>query len=126
MFGAEKISNAELEVMKLLWEADGPLSFSEVRAGLRTRKGWEKSTVNTLLRRLVEKKALLVEKRGVAFYSPAISEAEYRQSAEQDLIDRLYQGSAKNLVAALCSRGELTESDIDELKAYFQMGGGKT
>jgi len=37
------------------------------------------------------------------------------------MIDRLYEGSAKNFVAALCSRGELTESDIDELKTHFKM-----
>lgn len=123
---ADKISNAELEVMKLLWGADGPLSFSEIRVQLQKSKGWEKSTVNTLLRRLAEKGAVHVEKRDVALYTPAISEDEFQTQVERDLIDRLYQGSAKNLVAALCSRGALSESDIDELKAYFQMGGGKS
>ncbi len=123
---ADKISNAELEVMKLLWSADGPLSFSEIRVQLQKIKGWEKSTVNTLLRRLAEKGAVTVEKKDVALYTPAISEDDFQTQVERDLIDRLYQGSAKNLVAALCSRGALSEEDIDELKAYFQMGGGKT
>ncbi len=122
----DKISNAELEVMKLLWGADASLSFSDLRARLKETKGWEKSTVNTLLRRLVEKGAVRVEKRGVAQYSPLISEADLQAEAERDLIDRLYQGSAKNLVAALCGRGALTEADIDELKSYFRMGGGKS
>ena len=121
---SEKISNAELEVMKLLWQAGEPLSFSDIRARLKETKGWEKSTVNTLLRRLVEKGA--VEKRGGARYSPSLSEAQFQTEVERDLIDRLYRGSAKNLVAALCGRGALTEADIDELKAYFQMGGGKS
>ena len=126
MNGSEKISNAELEVMKLLWKEGRPLSFSDLRIRLKEIRGWEKSTVNTLLRRLTDKGAVRVEKREVALYTPAISESEFQTQAERDLIDRLYQGSAKNLVAALCSRGELTEADIDELKAYFQMGGGKS
>ena len=126
MNGSEKISNAELEVMKLLWQEGRPLSFSDLRIRLKEIRGWEKSTVNTLLRRLTDKGAVRVEKREVALYTPAISESEFQTQAERDLIDRLYQGSAKNLVAALCSRGELTEADIDELKAYFQMGGGKS
>ena len=122
---ADKISNAELEVMKLLWKAERPLAFSEIRVQLQKSKGWEKSTVNTLLHRLAEKGAVQVEKQAVALYTPAISETEFQTQVERDIIDRLYQGSAKNLVAALCTRGELTESDIDELKAYFHMGGNK-
>ena len=41
---------------------------------------------------------------------------------KKSLIDKLYGGSTKNFVAALCQNGELTEADIDELKMYFRMG----
>lgn len=41
---------------------------------------------------------------------------------KRNLIDKLYDGSVKNFVAALCRSGELTEEDIDELKMYFRMG----
>ena len=39
------------------------------------------------------------------------------------MIDRLYGGSAKNLAAALCTSGKLTEADIDELKDFFSIDG---
>lgn len=120
---ADKISNAELEVMKILWREQTLVSFSDIRSELQRTKGWEKSTINTLIRRLVEKGVISAEKHGVTQYAPNISEAEYRTSEEQNLINRLYNGSAKHLVAALCHRGELTEDDIDELKTYFKMGG---
>lgn len=41
---------------------------------------------------------------------------------KRSLIDKLYDGSTKNFVAALCQNGELTEADIDELKMYYRMG----
>lgn len=119
---ADKISNAELEVMKILWREQSLVSFSAIRSELQKTKGWEKSTINTLIRRLVEKGVISAEKRRVMQYAPNISEAEYQMSEEQNLINKLYNGSAKNLVAALCHRGELTEDDIDELKTYFKMG----
>ena len=120
---ADKISNAELEVMKILWRKQSLVSFSDIRSELQGAKGWEKSTINTLVRRLVEKGVISAEKRGVMRYRPNISEAEYKMAEERSLINKLYNGSAKNLVAALCHRGELTEADIDELKSYFRMGG---
>lgn len=117
-----KISNAELEVMKILWREQALVSFSDIRSELQRTKGWEKSTINTLIRRLVEKGVISAEKHGVIQYSPNVSEKEYKMSEEQNLINKLYNGSAKNFVAALCHRGELTEDDIDELKTYFTMG----
>lgn len=119
---ADKISNAELEIMKILWREQTMVPFSDIRAELQKEKGWEKSTINTLIRRLVEKGVISVEKHGVMQYAPNISEAEYKMAEERNLINKLYNGNAKNLVAALCHRGELTEADIDELKTYFKMG----
>ena len=49
---AEKISDAELEVMRVLWEADAPLPISEIRLALQQRKGWEPTTTKTLVQRL--------------------------------------------------------------------------
>ena len=121
---ADKISNAELEVMKILWREPEGVPFSDIRSKLQEAKGWDKSTINTLIRRLVEKGVISAKKHGVTQYTPNISETEYKMAEERNLINKLYNGSAKNLVAALCHRGELTEADIDELKAYFKMGGG--
>lgn len=120
---AEKISNAELEVMRILWREARPVSFTDIRIELQNTTEWEKSTINTLIRRLADKGVITAEKQGAIQYTPNISEAEYIQAEEQSMIDKLYDGSAKNFVAALCQRGKLSEADIDELKAYFQMGG---
>jgi len=117
------ISDAELEVMRILWREEEPVSFASIRAELSKSKGWEKSTIATLLRRLRDKGAVSSEEARLRFYSPIITSEEFRHNEEQSLIDRLYEGSAKNLVAALCNRGDLTESDIEELRAHFKMRG---
>lgn len=121
---AEKISGAELAVMRILWREGKPVSFKDIRVELQNTKGWEKSTINTLIRRLADKGVIEGQKQGVLHYTPNISEAEYIQAEEQSMIDKLYKGSAKNLVTALCQRGKLSEADIDNLKDFFRMGGG--
>ena len=118
---ADKISESELEVMKLLWQAGDALSVTEIREALQRSRGWEATTVKTLVSRLVNKGALLQEKRKVFYYSPAISEREYNAWATDDLIRRLYHGSAKDLVAALVHSEGLSQTDLDELRAMFHV-----
>ncbi|WP_343209914.1 BlaI/MecI/CopY family transcriptional regulator [Anaerolentibacter hominis] len=116
---ADKISNAELEVMKILWRVKQPVSFTNLRLELQSTKNWGKSTINTLVRRLAEKGVITSEKREVMYYSPNITEAEYIETETQGLIDKLYGGNAKNFIAALCHGSKLSENDIDELREYF-------
>ena len=118
---AEKISDAELEVMKLLWRAGEALPVTEIRETLQRTKGWEATTVKTLVSRLVSKGALRQEKRNVFYYSPLITEREYNAWATDSLIRRLYNGSARDLVAALVRSEGLTQQDIAELRNLFKV-----
>ena len=76
----------------------------------------------TLLKRLEKKGAVSVQEKEVHYYVPNIAKEDYVMFRKRSLIDKLYDGSTKNFVAALCQSGELTEADIDELKKYFRMG----
>ncbi len=120
---SDKISPAELEVMHILWEQSSPVSSTEIRRRLQTAKGWEKSTVLTLIRRLQEKGVLSAEKREVLYYSANLGEQEYASAQTEEMVKRLYQGSAKNMVAALYQGGRLTETDIRELQELFRVEG---
>ena len=75
--------------------------------------------VMKLLWRLVGKGALRQEKRNVYYYSPLIGEQEYNAWATDDLIHRLYNGSARDLVAALVHSDGLTKQDLEELQNMF-------
>ena len=116
---AVKISEAELEVLQLLWEEGTPLPVNVLRTRLAESRGWEATTVKTLVNRLVQKGVLAQEKRNVFYYSPLLSKAEYDRWATGNLINRLYRGSARNLVAALVSSHDLTRSDIEELRSLL-------
>lgn len=119
---ADRITDAELEVMKVLWKEDQALPVNAIRDALKYSRGWEATTVKTLVSRLVEKQVLLQEKRNVFYYSSAISKREYEAWAARDLIKRVYNGSAKALMAALVDSDGLSREDIDELKRMFDEG----
>ena len=113
---AYKITGSELEVMKLLWRAENALPITEIREKLQKTKGWEPATIKTLVGRLVNKGVVRQEKRNVFYYSPLITEKEYSTWATQDLISRVYNGSARNLISALVNSDGLTQEDLDELR----------
>lgn len=117
-----RISDAELEVMRILWREKQAVSFSEIRTELSDKMGWGKSTIATLLRRLQKKGAISIQEKEIHYYMANIAKEDYIMLRKKSLIDKLYDGSTKNFVAALCRNGELTEADIDELKMYFRMG----
>ena len=113
---AAKITDAELSVMQVLWEAGHPQSLNQVKAAL-DKNG---ETVKTLLRRLCQKGAVAQEKRSVYYYRPLVAQDDLGQYQTQHIIDRLYAGSAKAMVAALVEHGQLQSQDVDELRTLFQ------
>ena len=116
---AAKISPSELEVLEALWRAEEPVPIAWVRTALEEGHHWDASTVKTLLRRLCEKGAVTAEKREVFYYRPALTRREYQAWSTRTLIDRVYRGSAKALVASLVEGSELTPGDLEELRALL-------
>ena len=115
----EKITDSELEVLKVLWTSDSALPLSVIRSSLQATMEWEAATIKTLLARLVSKRAVLQEKREVFYYSPLVTEEAYNAWATARLINRLYKGKASNLVAALLHTDGISKDDIDELRQMF-------
>ena len=118
---ASKITDSELEVMKLLWCAKDALPVTAIREHLQESKGWEPATIKTLISRLVAKGAVRQEKRNVYYYSPAISEKEYSSWATKDLITRIFNGKARDLVASLVNSDGLSQEDLAELRDMFKV-----
>lgn len=118
---SEKISDSELEVMRVLWEAGDALPITDIRQTLRERRGWEATTVKTLVQRLVGKGVLEQEKRKVFYYRPLVTESEYSDWAVSGMVQRLFRGSAKALVATLVKSDGLSEADLAELREFFKV-----
>ena len=118
---ASKITDSELEVMKQLWCAKDALPVTAIREQLQESKGWEPATIKTLISRLVSKGAVLQEKRNVYYYSPAITEKEYSSWATKDLITRIFNGKASDLIASLVNSDGLSQEDLAELRDLFKL-----
>ena len=117
-----KIADAELEIMRVLWSEGHAMTSTEIRDRLRDTSEWGKSTVLTLIGRLVKKGAVSCQKQGHLLYAPLVSERDYRNDRTRKLIDTLYDGSVRNLVVALCTTGNLTQKEREELQQYLEGG----
>jgi len=115
-----KISDSELEVMHLLWRENRPLSFTEIRTELENKNSWKKSTIQTLVTRLRDKGAISTQENYVTLYVSNVNEEDYLQAEGKNFLDKLFNGSAKKMVASLCKSGKLDAADVDELKEFFQ------
>ncbi|MCL2378675.1 MAG: BlaI/MecI/CopY family transcriptional regulator [Defluviitaleaceae bacterium] len=120
-----KISDAELEVMRIIWRENQPQKAAVLQDELKQTKNWSRSTTNTLITRLRDKGFIEPTQRyGVARYIPLISEDEYLLAEEKNLLERF--GSAKKLAIAMVRNKHLTSTDIDELREYFNNAWGDT
>ena len=72
-----RISDAELEILEVLWTAGEALNANEIRARLNEKKDWERTTVLTLIRRLLDKGVITQEKQEVYYYSPLVERSVY-------------------------------------------------
>lgn len=115
-----RLSDAELELMAVLW-ARSPLAASEVIAAAPSERDWSATTVKTMLARLVEKGALETKADGRRFlYSPTVGRDSIAADQAGRLVDRLFGGRLSPLVAQLAARRDLSEDDIAELEALVK------
>ncbi|MCI8902442.1 MAG: BlaI/MecI/CopY family transcriptional regulator [Lachnospiraceae bacterium] len=118
------VSDSELEILEVLWAAGNALNAGEIRSALDAHKNWERTTVLTLIQRLVKKGALLQEKRAqnnreVYYYTPCIAREEYVRAETRNFVEKFFKGRSRNLAAALVDSEALTRKDIEELRDYF-------
>lgn len=116
-----QISEAELEVMKLLWENEKMTSPEIVEELLKTSE-WKDKTILTLINRLVKKGAVNAEKEsGKAFlYSANINEDEYKQEQSNSLINKLFNGSISLMMSNFVKSNKISNEDIEELKRILE------
>lgn len=114
-----QISDAEWQVMKIVW-MQGEQTSSDLIRVLAERFDWSKSTVQTLLARLVEKECLTRKKEGKSFvYSALLTLDQSRDLLVQDIKDKVCSRRMKQLVADLIVECDFTQADLEELEAVI-------
>ena len=114
-----QISDAEWQVMKIIWMQGEQTSTDLIRV-LAERFDWSKSTIQTLLARLVEKECLTRKKEGKSFvYSALLTLGQSRYLLVQDIKDKVCSRRMKQLVADLIVECDFTLADLEDLEAVI-------
>lgn len=114
-----QISEAEFEVMKIVWKY-APISTNEITDKLLQTTSWSPKTIQTLIKRLVAKGALTYEKQSRVFvYTPLVQENEYISQKSSSFLTRFYGGNLTNMVSAYIEDDKLSETEIEQLRSLL-------
>ena len=115
-----QISEAEYEVMKIVWK-EAPISTNAVAEILTKSPDWSPKTIQTLLKRLVNKGALTYVKQGRVFvYTPLVEEKSYVRQQSRSFLKRYFDGDMSRMLSACLDEEPLTKSEIDTLRAILE------
>lgn len=110
----KKLFDSELKVMDVLWR-EGDSTAKQIAVILGEEVGWNKNTTYTLIKRCIKKGA--IERSEPNFMCHALIPKEEIQRAKTDeLINKVYDGSADQLFAALLGRKQLSADQIEKLR----------
>lgn len=111
-----QISEAEYEVMKVVWKYE-PISTPEIVEKVSKNIDWKPNTIQTMLVRLVRKKALQTKKDGRVFiYTSLVKENEYVEQKSKLFLKQFFGGTLNSMVLNFIENDQLSKDDISELK----------
>ncbi|MBW6411192.1 BlaI/MecI/CopY family transcriptional regulator [Clostridium weizhouense] len=120
-----KISNAEWEVMKVIWNCPEITSVNIIRE-LKDRVEWKPSTIKSLINRLLNKNVIGFKKLSNEYlYFSLISEDECIKEESKSFINKVFNGSVKSMLLNFVESKEISETDIEELKDILKQSNKK-
>ena len=116
----ERLSDAEIEIMRVLWNAGKPMRAGEIVKTLSGTHSWKTQTAHVLLSRLCAKGYVDADRSGYyhKFY-PIVSEENYLLSESVQLCDKVGR-SVPSMVASLISAEGIGEKELEELTALLE------
>jgi BlaI family penicillinase repressor len=123
----QTISDAESQVMDVLWRGRPGMPAEEVIDALVSEQRWQEATVKTLLNRLLKKGAISASKDGRRYlYSSVLKREQWVSSETSGMLERLFGGRVAPLVAHFGKHRKLSAADIAELKKLVEeLGDGQ-
>ena len=114
-----QISEAEFEVMKIVWKY-APISTNEITDRLVKTTTWSPKTIQTLIKRLVTKGVLSYEKQSRVFvYTPLVKEQDYINQESHSFLKRFYGGNITAMLSAYIENGQLSEDELEKLRSLL-------
>ena len=125
MSALPQITEAEYEVMKIVWKY-APINTNEITEKLLATSSWSAKTIQTLIKRLVNKGALAYEKNSRVFvYTPPVKESEYISQESNSFLNRYYDGDITAMLSAYIENDKLSETEIETLRSLLSKRGKK-
>ncbi|MEO3945309.1 BlaI/MecI/CopY family transcriptional regulator [Gorillibacterium sp. CAU 1737] len=111
-----RISDAEWEIMKVLW-GRSPQSANEIIDALDGKRDWNPKTVRTLIKRLTEKRAIGYSQEGRSYaYFPLVREEDCVKSETHSFLKRIYGGTLQPMLVHFLREEKLSQEEIAELR----------
>ena len=109
-----KLFDSELKVMDVLWR-EGDLPAKAIARTLTEEIGWNVNTTYTLIKRCIAKEA--IERSEPGFMCRAlVSKGQVQQEETQELIDKVFDGSADKLFASLLGGRRISREQLEQLR----------
>jgi predicted transcriptional regulator len=114
---SEYPTELELQILKVLWR-QSPMPVREVRDALAAAgRDIAHTSVITTLNVMVRKQYLRRSMQGNAcLFQPRVTREEASQRMLGDMVDRVFDGSAKAVVLSLFDSADLNPADLKELR----------
>lgn len=110
-----RLTDAEWAVLQALWSGER-FTLGEVAAALRETNGWNKNTVYTYLTRMAAKGLVNIDRTHPAPYSAAVTRDECAEQERQKLLERVYNGSAGDMIAAFLRESHISREETQRLR----------
>lgn len=109
-----KLFDSELKVMEALWRR-GPLTAGQIAKLLADSTGWNRNTTYTVIKKCIEKGAIRRSEPGF-LCTAVVPRAEIQQAEADELINKMFDGSAEKLFVAMLSNKRLSQGELERLK----------
>ncbi|WP_055070140.1 BlaI/MecI/CopY family transcriptional regulator [Clostridium massiliamazoniense] len=111
-----KVSDAEWEVMKIIWKNPKTTSAFIIKS-LSSEQMWKPATIKSLISRLLNKEVIGYEKEGKEYlYYALIREEEYIKAESNSFLKRVFGGSFNSMILNFVKSEHISKEDIDELR----------
>ena len=109
-----KLFDSELKVMDVLWR-EGDLPAKAIARTLTEEIGWNVNTTYTLIKRCIAKEAIERSEPGFMCHA-LVSKEQVQQEETQELIDKVFDGSADKLFASLLGGRRVSREQLEHMR----------
>ncbi len=113
-----KLTDAEWAVMEVLW-AHSPQTLGEITESLKAGKAWNKNTVHTYLTRMEKKGLVLIDHSQPKPYRFGVSREDCARRERSELLHKVYNGAAGDLIAAFLKESPISREEADRLRSLL-------